>query len=226
MGWGSRRPNSGGRRPGAGRKKATVTAEIREIARQYGPEAIAELARLAKHALSEQARVAAIKNYLTVATAARCSRLWARWSTEYRSSWRLCPLATKATRWVPRSRVALRCRLRTASALMGLCRLWCPRKKPPFGLSPPFNPSIPPWCILGIQLSTIHAATSCVRSNATSPPERTTCLGCLSRSVRPTHAPSRQLHRACGRQEGEAWKGLARYAPALLRLLPPTKAMI
>jgi hypothetical protein len=61
MGWGSRRPNSGGRRPGAGRKKATVTAEIREIARQYGPEAIAELARLAKHALSEQARVAAIK---------------------------------------------------------------------------------------------------------------------------------------------------------------------
>jgi len=64
---GGARPNTGGRRPGSGRKKGTVNrvaAEIKEMARQYGPEAIAELARLAKHALSEQARVAAIKELL------------------------------------------------------------------------------------------------------------------------------------------------------------------
>ena len=66
-GWGGSRPTSGGRRPGSGRKKGTpnkVTAEIKEIARQYGPEAIAELARLATKAESEAARVAAIKELL------------------------------------------------------------------------------------------------------------------------------------------------------------------
>jgi hypothetical protein len=65
--WGGRRPNSGGRRPGAGRKKGTpnkVTAEIKQLAQKYGPEAIAELARLATQAESEAARVAAIKELL------------------------------------------------------------------------------------------------------------------------------------------------------------------
>ena len=39
--WGGSRPNSGGRRPGSGRKKGTpnkATAEIKELAQQYGPE--------------------------------------------------------------------------------------------------------------------------------------------------------------------------------------------
>ena len=65
--WGGSRPNSGGRRPGSGRKKGTpnkVTAEIKELAQKYGPEAIAELARLATQAESEAARVAAIKELL------------------------------------------------------------------------------------------------------------------------------------------------------------------
>src|SRR5262245_49548756 len=65
--WGGPRPNSGGRRPGSGRKKGTpnkVTAEIKELAQQYGPEAIAELARPATKAESEAARVAAIKELL------------------------------------------------------------------------------------------------------------------------------------------------------------------
>ena len=62
--WGGSRPNSGGRRPGSGRRKDTpnkVTAEIKQLAQQYGPGAIAELARLATSAESEAARVAAIK---------------------------------------------------------------------------------------------------------------------------------------------------------------------
>jgi hypothetical protein len=56
--------NDGARR-GAGRLKANkVTAEVMELARQYGPGAIAELARLATQAESEAARVAAIKELL------------------------------------------------------------------------------------------------------------------------------------------------------------------
>jgi hypothetical protein len=53
--------------PGSGRKKGTpnkVTAEIKGLAQKYGPEAIAELARLATKAESEAARVAAIKELL------------------------------------------------------------------------------------------------------------------------------------------------------------------
>jgi hypothetical protein len=56
-----------GRRPGSGRKKGTpnkVTAEIKELAQKYGPEAIAELARLATNAESEAARVAACRELL------------------------------------------------------------------------------------------------------------------------------------------------------------------
>lgn len=55
-----------GSKPGerrGGRKKGTpnkVTASIRKLAQAYGPEAIAELARLAKEAQSESARVSAI----------------------------------------------------------------------------------------------------------------------------------------------------------------------
>jgi hypothetical protein len=65
--WGGARPNTGGRRPGSGRKKGTpnkVTAEIKELAQNYGPQGIAELARLATKAESEAARVAAIKGLL------------------------------------------------------------------------------------------------------------------------------------------------------------------
>jgi hypothetical protein len=52
---------TGGRRPGSLNK---ATADIRELARNYGPEALVELARLAKEAASETARVAAIKEIL------------------------------------------------------------------------------------------------------------------------------------------------------------------
>ena len=41
-----------------------VIAELRELARAHAPEAIAELARLAKDAKSETARIAAIKELL------------------------------------------------------------------------------------------------------------------------------------------------------------------
>jgi hypothetical protein len=57
----------GGKREGAGRKKGIPnksTAEIKELAQQYAPEAIAELARLMKEAESEAARVTAIKEIL------------------------------------------------------------------------------------------------------------------------------------------------------------------
>lgn len=57
----------GGARPGAGRPKGTpnkATIEVRDLARQYAPGAVAELARLAKEAESEQARVSAIKEIL------------------------------------------------------------------------------------------------------------------------------------------------------------------
>jgi hypothetical protein len=57
----------GGKRPGAGRKPGIpnrATAEIKTLAQQYAPEAMAELARLAMHAVSEQARVTAIKEIL------------------------------------------------------------------------------------------------------------------------------------------------------------------
>src|SRR5262249_45289288 len=47
---------TGGRKAGVPNK---ATAEIRLLARDHGPEAIAELARLAKEAQSEQARISA-----------------------------------------------------------------------------------------------------------------------------------------------------------------------
>ena len=62
--WGGPRANSGGRRPGSGRKKGTpnlMTRELKEIARQEAPILIKELIRLATKAESEAVRVAAIK---------------------------------------------------------------------------------------------------------------------------------------------------------------------
>ena len=60
----------GGRKPGAGRKKGTpnkATREIRDVARQWGPAAIKEAAKLAGltdngkfKAASEQARISAL----------------------------------------------------------------------------------------------------------------------------------------------------------------------
>ena len=46
----------GGRKPGVPNK---ATAEIRRLAREHGPGAIQELARLSKEAQSEQARISA-----------------------------------------------------------------------------------------------------------------------------------------------------------------------
>jgi len=54
-------PKTGGRVAGTPNKS---TAEIRELAGQYGPAALAELARLGTHANSEQARVSACKEIL------------------------------------------------------------------------------------------------------------------------------------------------------------------
>jgi hypothetical protein len=50
-----------------GRPKGSVnkaTADIRELARQYAPDALKELARLSVNAVSEAARVGAIKEIL------------------------------------------------------------------------------------------------------------------------------------------------------------------
>ena len=54
-------PKTGGRIAGTPNKS---TAEIRELAGQYAPTALAELARLGAHANSEQARVSACKEIL------------------------------------------------------------------------------------------------------------------------------------------------------------------
>jgi hypothetical protein len=51
----------GGRPPGSPNK---ITAEIRAVAQRHAPDAFAELARLSKHADSEQVRIAAIKEIL------------------------------------------------------------------------------------------------------------------------------------------------------------------
>jgi hypothetical protein len=53
---------TGGRQPGSGRKKGSpnkITREIKEIAHQYGPGALKELARIATQGENEAARVAA-----------------------------------------------------------------------------------------------------------------------------------------------------------------------
>jgi hypothetical protein len=58
---------TGGKRPGAGRKPGAVnktTLELREAAQKHGPEMLEELARLAKTAESEAARVAAANSIL------------------------------------------------------------------------------------------------------------------------------------------------------------------
>ena len=54
-------PKTGGRQKGTGNK---ATADIQALAQQYCPAAVAELGRLAQHALSEQAKVAAIKELI------------------------------------------------------------------------------------------------------------------------------------------------------------------
>ena len=57
----------GGRTPGAGRKKGVpnkITADIRALAHNYGPDAIRRLAHLMQHAESEQAQVSAARELL------------------------------------------------------------------------------------------------------------------------------------------------------------------
>ena len=51
----------GGRKPGSPNKSSM---EIRELVRQHAPDVVIELARLAQEAVSEQARVSAIKELL------------------------------------------------------------------------------------------------------------------------------------------------------------------
>ena len=58
---------SGGKRPGAGRKKGVpnkATAEIKALARESAPAAVKELVRLSTGAENETTRVAAIKELL------------------------------------------------------------------------------------------------------------------------------------------------------------------
>lgn len=55
------RAKTGGRKKGVPNK---ATAEIKDLAQQYAPEAVKELARLATEAESEPARVSAIKEIL------------------------------------------------------------------------------------------------------------------------------------------------------------------
>ena len=57
----------GGARPGAGRPNGSrnkVTFEVRELALQHGPGALAELVKLSKKAKSESVRLAAIREIL------------------------------------------------------------------------------------------------------------------------------------------------------------------
>jgi hypothetical protein len=61
----------GGRRKGEPNR---ATADIKALAHKHGPDAIAELARLARHGRSEITRVAAIRELLDVVTARRASR--------------------------------------------------------------------------------------------------------------------------------------------------------
>jgi hypothetical protein len=59
--------SAGGQRPNAGRKKGSpnkVTAEIKKIAQEHGPDALKELLRIMKNGTSEQARIAAAKEVL------------------------------------------------------------------------------------------------------------------------------------------------------------------
>ena len=59
--------NHGGARPGAGRKEGSpnkITGEIREVAQEYGSEAIDQLVKIMRKGKSEQTRVAAAKEIL------------------------------------------------------------------------------------------------------------------------------------------------------------------
>jgi hypothetical protein len=67
----------GGKRLGAGRKPGSVsqaTKDYRDLAREYSPSAMAELARLATHAESEAARIPACKEILDRAWQSSCRR--------------------------------------------------------------------------------------------------------------------------------------------------------
>jgi hypothetical protein len=79
----------GGRQPGSGRKKGSpnkITREIKEIAHQYGPGALKELARIAHTGRGEAARVAACRKILDRPTARQCSQSKGRWTTASASS--------------------------------------------------------------------------------------------------------------------------------------------
>lgn len=63
----SKQSKRGGKRPGSGRPKGArnkVTAEIRELAQPYAPEAITTLTRIMRRGESDAARVAAAKEIL------------------------------------------------------------------------------------------------------------------------------------------------------------------
>jgi hypothetical protein len=58
---GTKREKTGGRTQGTPNK---ATAEVKELAREYGPEAIKRLAYLMRHAKAEQAQAMAAKELL------------------------------------------------------------------------------------------------------------------------------------------------------------------
>ncbi len=60
-------PGRGGYQPGGGRPKGSTnksTQELRDLCRKHAPEAIKSLLHLAANAVSEQAKIAAIKEIL------------------------------------------------------------------------------------------------------------------------------------------------------------------
>ena len=64
---GGARPGTGGRMPGSGRKKGSrnkVTADIKALAQQFGPEAIMTLAKIMQTGDSDKAKTAAARELL------------------------------------------------------------------------------------------------------------------------------------------------------------------
>lgn len=117
---------SRGRKPGerrGGRQKGTpnkATAEVKDIARRWGPAAVrtaAELAGLIKGkpaAISEQARVAALNIILDRAYGKAMQPIQGDMPTASRSSWRSCSRGLR--RLKGRSAARLRVGLRTGTS--------------------------------------------------------------------------------------------------------------
>jgi hypothetical protein len=82
--WGGKRPGTGGRQPGSGRKKGSpnkITREIKEIAHQYGPGALKELARIRHTGRERGGPCGSLRAY-----GRQCSQSKGRWTTASASS--------------------------------------------------------------------------------------------------------------------------------------------